>query len=80
MPHYNPRTMKGRTLIRKMGGGSILLSKGGPGVGSSYDSLEDYKRVTGTGMCGTGSILSNKLKSLVVKPIKEMKKNIKFSL
>ena len=80
MPFYKPRMMKGKTVLRKMTGGSILLNKGGPGVGSSYDSVEEYKRVTGTGMCGSGSILSNKLKSLVVKPIKEAKKNIKFSL
>ena len=80
MPHYNPKTMKGKLLTRKMTGGSILLQKGGPGVGSSYDSVEEYKAITGTGMCGTGSILSSKLRSLVVKPIKEAKKNIKFSL
>ena len=77
MPNFNPAQIKGRTILRKPFGvgGSILLQKGGPGVGSSYDSVEDYKRVTGTG------ILGNKLRSLIVKPVgAPMKKNIKFEL
>lgn len=43
--------MSGRVLTHKkriMGGGaSILLNNGGPGVGSSYDSLAQYKEITG---------------------------------
>lgn len=77
MTNFNPRTMKGRIVLRKQHsvGGSILLQKGGPGVGSSYDSVEEYKRITGTG------VLGNKLRSLIVKPIgAPMKKNIKFEL
>jgi len=73
---YKPRMMKGRTLrpVRPMGG-SILLDAGAGGVGSSYDSVEEYKRVTGTG------ILGNKLKSLIVKPmIPNKKKSINFNL
>jgi hypothetical protein len=69
--------MKGRIVLRKQNsvGGSILLQKGGPGVGSSYDSVEEYKRITGTG------VLGNKLRSLIVKPVgAPMKKNIKFEL
>ena len=77
MPFFNPSQIKGRTILRKhyATGGSILLQKGGPGVGSSYDSLEEYKKITGTGMLG------NKLRSLIVKPVgAPMKKNIKFDI
>jgi len=77
MPHFNPAQMKNRMLFRKPSamGGSILLQPGGPGVGSSYDSLDEYKRITGNGMLG------EKLRSLIVKPISgPMKKNIKFNI
>ena len=73
---YKPGMMRGKTLrpYRPMGG-SILLEAGGPGVGSSYDTVEDYKRVTGTG------ILGDKLRSLIVKPmIPNKKKSINFNL
>jgi len=76
MPHFVPRMMKGKMLrpYRPMGG-SILLDAGGPGVGSSYDSMEEYKKVTGSG------ILSNKLRSLIVKPMMpNKKKSINFNL
>jgi hypothetical protein len=77
MPSFIPSQMKNRMLLRKQSavGGSILLSKGGPGVGSSYDSVEEYKKITGTGMLG------NKLRSLIVKPVgAPMKKNIRFDI
>jgi len=77
MPFFNPANIKGRIIKRKQSavGGSILLSKGGPGVGSSYDSVEEYKKITGTG------VLGNKLRSLIVKPVgAPIKKNIKFNL
>ena len=77
MPFFNPAQIKGRTILRKQSatGGSILLQKGGPGVGSSYDSVEEYKKITGTGMLG------DKLRSLIVKPVgAPIKKNIKFNL
>ena len=77
MTNFNPRQIKGRMIMRKPFGvgGSILLSKGGPGVGSSYDSVEEYKKITGTGMLG------NKLRSLIVKPVgNPMKKNIRFDI
>jgi len=77
MPSFLPNKMKNRMILRRQSavGGSILLSKGGPGVGSSYDSLEEYKRVTGTG------VLGNKLRSLIVKPVGgPMKKNIRFDI
>jgi hypothetical protein len=56
-----------------MVGGSILLNKGGAGVGSSYPSLDEYHRITGRG------ILADKIKALLVKPIEHKKKNIKFN-
>jgi len=77
MPSFLPNKMKNRMILRKQSavGGSILLSKGGPGVGSSYDSLEEYKRITGQG------VLGNKLRSLIVKPVgAPMKKNIRFDI
>jgi hypothetical protein len=77
MPSFFPNKMKNRMMLPKHPavGGSILLQRGGPGVGSSYDSVEEYKKITGTGMLG------NKLRSLMVKPAgNPIKKNIKFSL
>jgi hypothetical protein len=73
---YKPGMMRGKTLRPfKPMGGSILLDVGAGGVGSSYDSVEEYKRVTGTG------ILGNKLRSLIVKPmIPNKKKSINFNL
>jgi len=56
-----------------MVGGSILLNKGGAGVGSSYPSVEAYHSITGRG-------LSDKIKALMVKPISVKKKNIKFNM
>lgn len=75
---YNPRSVKkglvkSRKGITPMCGGAILLNKGGAGVGSSYPSVEEYHRITG---CG----LSEKIKSLMVKPIASKKKNIKFDM
>ena len=73
---YKPGMMRGKTLrpYRPMGG-SILLDAGGPGVGSSYDSMEEYKKVTGSG------VLGNKLRSLIVKPMLPFKKkSINFNL
>jgi len=75
---YNPKSLKkhlvrSRRSMTSMMGGSILLDKGGAGVGSSYPSLEEYHRITGRGL------LADKLKSLCVKPIEHKKKNIKFN-
>jgi hypothetical protein len=77
MPSFFPNKMKNRMIMPKQPavGGSILLQRGGPGVGSSYDNFDEYKRITGTGMLG------NKLRSLIVKPVgAPIKKNIKFNL
>ena len=43
--------MRGRMIpkirVYGMGMGSLLLSKGGPGAGSSYESPEAYEQITG---------------------------------
>ena len=75
--------MKGRKLM--MQGGSILLSRGGPGAGSSYDSPEEYKSITGKGLgMGVGGLglfaggsLSN-LQQLKPKSLSQKPKNISF--
>lgn len=73
---------RGRAHMKGSGMGSVLLSVGGPGVGSSYSSPEEYKEITGrtipTGM-GLGAGLSNKLQKLMVKPLENRPKmNIRF--
>ena len=75
MRHFKPRMMKGKMIrpSRPMGG-SILLDTGGPGVGSSYESVDEYKKITGNGLLG------EKLKGLMVKPIRPVKKSINFNL
>jgi len=75
---FNPRSYNKNTIGRKrtsIQGGSLLLQKGGPGVGSSYTSTDEYHETTGRGMDGVNA----KLRSLMEKPMKK-KKNIKFSL
>lgn len=75
------------------GMGSVLLQKGGPGVGSSYSDLDDYisttginpytrasKKTTGTGL----SSLSSKLSKLNIETpssvSKPKRKNITMSI
>jgi hypothetical protein len=60
------------------GMGSIILNKGGPGVGSSYDSVADYADTTGRGLGKSG--MADKLSKLIVKPISKKPKNINFSM
>lgn len=70
--------MKGRKLM--MQGGSILLSRGGPGAGSSYESAEEYKAITGKGLglgLYAGGSLSN-LQQLKPKSLSQKPKNISF--
>lgn len=57
--------------LKGRGMGSVLLVRGGPGVGSSYGSLEEYHKITGTGM-------ETKLLNLPVKQIVRKAKNIHF--
>lgn len=73
---------RGRAHIRGAGMGSVLMSVGGPGVGSSYSSPEEYKEITGrtipSGM-GLGAGLSEKLQKLMIKPLEiKPKHNIRF--
>ena len=83
---YMPTSTGGNIKMlgaRKVGKGmgSVLLSTGGPGTGSSYSSINDFVSTTGlpvpTGR-GLGN-LSKKLENLIVKPSKKIK-NINFSL
>lgn len=60
----------GRPIVKGRGMGSVLLSKGGPGAGSSYDSLEQYEKIAGMG-------LEKKLLNLITKPLVKVK-NIHF--
>jgi hypothetical protein len=73
---------RGRAHIRGAGMGSVLLNVGGPGVGSSYSSPQEYKEITGrtipVGM-GLGAGLNEKLQKLMVKPLEHRpKSNIRF--
>ena len=64
----------------KMKGGSILLSKGGPGAASSYESAEDYHSTTGRGLglgLYAGAGLTN-LKQLAPKSLSAKPRNIKW--
>ena len=69
----------------KMKGGSILLSRGGPGAASSYESAEDYHSTTGRGLgLGLGGLglyagagLTN-LKQLAPKSLSAKPRNIKW--
>ena len=80
----------GQIVKKGKGVGSVLLNggMGGPGVGSSYSSLEDYIETTNQnpfigqprGM-GISKNLGNKLETLLVKTKKGRKdKNITFNL
>lgn len=75
------RHRKGRIEGR---GGSVLLSTGGPGGGSSYDSVSEYVATTGRPnlVSGKGASLNRKLANLTmaVKQPKIKAKNIKFNL
>jgi hypothetical protein len=73
---------RGRANIRGAGMGSVLLNVGGPGVGSSYSSPQEYKEITGrpipTGM-GLGAGLNEKLQKLMIKPLENKPRhNIRF--
>jgi hypothetical protein len=72
------RKMKGGAM-RGCGMGSVLLNRGGPGVGSSYTSIDDYIKTTGVNPA-RGSGLGEKLGSLIVKPVQKKMKNIQFSM
>jgi len=61
-------------------GGSILLSRSGPGAGSSYSSLEEYNNTNGFNSKGKGlGNLVSRLQNLSIRQIKKSK-NIHFSI
>ena len=61
------------------GAGAVLLSKGGPGSASSYDTPVQYAETIGRGMCGRGGLgESSALANLKVHKMKKPK-NINFS-
>ena len=69
-----------------MGMGSILMSKGGAGAGSSYPSVDSYMKTTGQNVnagsglgLGLGDI-GEKLGKLIVKPLVRKPQNIKFNM
>lgn len=68
-----------KKLMEGRGMGSVLLSKGGAGAGSSYTSMDDYMAITGNSPA-RGSGLGEKLHKLVVKPLTKKPQNIKFDM
>ena len=89
MRNATMRTHTGRTL-NGGGMGSVLLQKGGPGVGSSYTDIDDYISTTGinpyarSGIVkasgtGLGKKISEKLSKLAIIPEKLKRKNITMS-
>lgn len=79
----NIRTITRQHAKRGRGMGSVLLSTGGPGSGSSYSSIDDYTHTTGRQISGMGlsSKMVHKLTSLIPPAVKKVKpQNINFSL
>lgn len=75
MPHsgYFSKTRSFKQRI--IHGGSFLLSKGGAGNASSYSSPQEYKAITGKGMCGSGF---DALQNLEIRSKGKKVKNIQF--
>lgn len=85
IPRLNHTTLTRHRKGKMQGkGGSVLLSTGGPGAGSSYDSVSEYVATTGRPdlVSGRGASLNKKLASLslAVRQPKPRSKNIKFNL
>lgn len=68
-----------KKIMEGRGMGSVLLSKGGAGSGSSYTSIDDYMNITGNSPA-RGSGLGEKLHKLIVKPLSKKPQNIKFDM
>jgi hypothetical protein len=65
--------------IRGEGMGSLLLSQGGSGNASSYQSVQDYQHTTGSMVGGSLEKLTPKLEHLKISSLKRVKpKNISF--
>jgi len=58
--------------------GVLLGNKGGGGEGSTFDGVDQYEKMTGRTVMGSG--LSARLSSLVVAPINRKPKSIKFEM
>lgn len=67
-----------RRLMKGCGMGSVLMTPGGAGSGSSYQSVQDYSTTTGNQPAGTG--FREKLDKLMVKPLTRKPKNIHFDM
>ena len=88
MTHFhrrNPHIYLGGRIHRKplmgCGMGSVLMSNGGAGGGSSYPSVEEYHHTTGRGLdTAHHAHLGEKLDKLMVKPLQRKPQNIKFSI
>lgn len=72
MRHITKTHAHGRVRNRGGGMGSVLLSKGGPGAGSSYTSEPEMQKTIGSG-------LSDKLKKILIRPLAK-KGNISFNV
>ena len=75
---YMGGRIHGQNRVVGAGMGSVLLSKGGPGGGSSYNSVDDYEATTGREVVGSG--LDEKLSKLIVKPLTKKPHNIRFEM
>ena len=82
MHRKNPNIHIGGRIHRRQlmgcGMGSVLMSPGGAGSGSSYTSVQDYSATTGNHPAGTG--FRDKLDKLMVKPLTKKPKNIRFEM
>ena len=71
-----------QSIMRGGSAGSFLLSRGGAGNASSYSSPDEYKAITGMGMCGgmrgTGMGGLGALQSLEIRPRGKKPKTIQF--
>lgn len=86
LQRVSPHIVCGGRIHRKplmgKGMGSVLMSDGGAGSGSSYTSIDQYEATTGNKVPITnlGAGLGEKLSKIVVKPIHKKPQNIKFSM
>lgn len=81
--HHMGRIHSAPHILKGGGMGSVLLSQGGPGAGSSYDSPESYEEITGVQLpkAGAGLGLNKKLSAIMVKPLnRKPAGNIAFNI
>ena len=90
LPTSNGIMITATRKIKGTGNGSVLLQKGGPGAGSSFQSVDDYYQQTGVDATKAPKIssgnglnkINSSLEKLLVKSKGERKKekNINFNL